>query len=155
MANRKIKGGDLMMFINGKSIALATSHSLTISGETQDTSNKDEGGGKWAASEVSNLSWSGQSENLFSAVGNAGLTYESLFQAMIAMEPIDMVFSIKKETTDNVGDTGWTATAGSATNTQYVGKAAITSLELNAPNGEYATFTVQFTGVGALTAKKA
>jgi hypothetical protein len=27
----------------------------------------------------------------------------------------------------------------------------ITSLEKNAPNGENATFTVQFTGVGALT----
>jgi hypothetical protein len=27
----------------------------------------------------------------------------------------------------------------------------ITSVELNAPNGENATFTVQFTGTGALT----
>jgi hypothetical protein len=83
------------------------------------------------------------------------MTYDALFDAMIRMEPVDMVFGLKKETTDNVAETGWTATAGSATNTQYVGKAAITNLELNAPNGEYATFTVQFTGVGALTPKKA
>ena len=45
----KIKGGDMMLFVNGKSIAYATSHTLSISGDTQDTSNKDEGGGDWAA----------------------------------------------------------------------------------------------------------
>lgn len=43
----KIKGGDLMLFLGGKSIAYATTHSLEITGETTDTSNKDEGGGDW------------------------------------------------------------------------------------------------------------
>ena len=33
----KIKGGDMMLFLNSKSIAYATSHTLTISGDTQDT----------------------------------------------------------------------------------------------------------------------
>ena len=37
----KIKGGDLMLFVNGKSIAFATSHTLSISTDTVDTSNKD------------------------------------------------------------------------------------------------------------------
>lgn len=147
MANKKIKGGDLMMFIGGKSIALATSHSLSINGETQDTSNKDEGGGAWASSEVSNLSWAGQSENLFSATGDAGTTYDALFDAMVKMEPVDMVFGVKTEKVTEVPESGWTA----GTAPKYSGKATITSLELNAPNGEYATFTVQFTGVGALT----
>jgi len=31
------------------------------------------------------------------------------------------------------------------------GKVIITSIEVNAPNGENATFTAQFTGVGELT----
>ena len=53
----KIKGGDMMLFLNSKSIAYATSHTLTISGDTQDTSNKDEGGGDWASSEIGKLSW--------------------------------------------------------------------------------------------------
>lgn len=150
MANKKIKGGDLMMFVGGKSIALATSHSLSISGETQDTSNKDEGGGIWASSEVSNLSWSGQSENLFSATGDTGTTYDVLFDAMVKMEPVDMIFGIKAEKTDEAPEAGWTAGAAP----KYSGKATITSLDLNAPNGEYATFTVQFTGVGALSKVK-
>ena len=46
----KIKGGDMMLFVNGKSIAYATSHTLSISGDTQDTSNKDAGGGDWSVS---------------------------------------------------------------------------------------------------------
>ena len=43
MAN-VIKGRDLMLFINGKSIAFATSHSLTISMDTTETTSKDSGG---------------------------------------------------------------------------------------------------------------
>lgn len=146
-ANKKIKGGDLMMFIGGKSIALATSHTLSISGESQDTSNKDEGGGKWSSSEISSLSWEGSSENLFSATGNAGMTYDALFDAMVSMKPVDMVFALKAETTDDVAATGWTV----GTSPKYSGSACISSLELNAPNGEYATFSVKFTGVGPLT----
>ena len=41
-----IKGGDLMLFVNGKSIGFATSHTLSISAETKETTSKDSGG-KW------------------------------------------------------------------------------------------------------------
>lgn len=41
-----IKGGDLMLFVGGKSIAYATSHTLSISAGTKETSSKDSGG-KW------------------------------------------------------------------------------------------------------------
>ena len=47
MANEIINGSDLMVFVDNKSIALATSHSLSISAETVDTSNKGVGGGDW------------------------------------------------------------------------------------------------------------
>lgn len=53
----KQKGGDMMLFLSTKSIAYATSHTLEITGETSDTSNKDEGGGDWSAQEVNLLSW--------------------------------------------------------------------------------------------------
>ena len=45
----KIQGSDLMLFVDDKSIAYATNHTLEISGETQDTSNKDEGAGGWSS----------------------------------------------------------------------------------------------------------
>ena len=56
------------------------------------------------------------------------------------------MFGLKKETTTDVPVAGWTA----ATTGVYTGKVVITSLSLNAPNGEYATYSVQFTGVGEL-----
>lgn len=141
----KIKGGDLMLFVDSKSIAYATNHTLEINGETTDTSNKDEGGGDWASSEVSILSWNATSENLYSVDGE-GDNFEDLFDLMIAKTPIDAVFSKKSQTSTDVPTGGWTASAP-----KYSGKVVITNLSLNAPNGEYATYSVQFQGVGALT----
>lgn len=141
----KIKGGDMMLFFGGKSISYATSHTLTISGETQDTSNKDEGGGDWQSQEVGILSWEASTENMYSADG-AGNNFDDLFDLMIKKTPVDAIFAHKAESTVDVPDTGWTPQASSG----YKGKVVITSLELNAPNGEYATFSASFTGVGAL-----
>ena len=140
----KIKGGDLMLFVNSKSIAYATNHTLEITGETSDTSNKDEGGGDWAAQQVNLLSWSASSENLYSLDGN-GSNFDDLFDLMIAKTPIQAVFAPKTESTTDVPENGWTSSTG------YTGKVVITSLSVNAPNGDYATFTAQFQGVGALT----
>ena len=144
----KIKGGDLMLFVGGKSIAYATSHSLEITGETTDTSNKDEGGGDWSSQEVSILSWTASSENLYSEDG-AGDNFDDLFDLMVAKTPIDAVFAKKSESATDVPENGWTK--GNAPT--YEGKVVITSLSLNAPNGEYASYTAQFQGVGALVKK--
>jgi predicted secreted protein len=142
----KVEGGDLMLFYDGKSIAYATNHTLSISGETQDTSNKDEGGGGWASEEVSILSWTVSSDNLYSEDGE-GNNFEDLFDLMVAKQPITAVFAKKAETAVDVPTGGWTPKSNSG----YTGQVVITSLELNAPNGEKATYTVQFNGVGALT----
>lgn len=144
----KIKGGDMMLFLGGKSIAYATSHTLEITGETTDTSNKDEGGGDWSSQEVSILSWSASSENIYSEDGE-GDNFDDLFDLMIAKTPIDAVFSKKSETATDVPTGGWTKSAPS-----YEGKVVITSLSLNAPNGEFANYTAQFQGVGALEKKQ-
>lgn len=56
------------------------------------------------------------------------------------------MFGLKSETATDVPSEGWTA----ATTGTYTGKVVITSLSLNAPNGEYATYSAQFTGVGEL-----
>lgn len=144
----KIKGQELMLFLDGKSIAFATSHTLEVSAETADTSNKDEGGGDWSSTEISSLSWTASSENLFSVDGK-GDGYDELFDIMIKKTPVNAVFGRKKETVTDVPETGWTAN----TTGVYEGKVVITSLSLNAPNGEYATYSAQFTGVGELKKK--
>ena len=141
----KCKGGDLMLFIDSKSIAFATNHTLEISADMAETSNKDQGGGDWASQEVNLLSWTASSENLYSVDGE-GDNFVDLFDLMVAKTPIDAVFAKKSSTATEVPTGGWTAATGG-----YTGKVVITSLSLNAPNGDYATYTAQFTGVGALT----
>jgi predicted secreted protein len=53
-----IKGKDLMLFVAGKSIALATSHTMTVDGDIKEITNKDSGG-NWTENELNMLSWSG------------------------------------------------------------------------------------------------
>ncbi len=143
-----------MLFLNttGKSIAYATSHTLEITGETTDTSNKDEGGGDWASQEVNLLSWSATSENLYSLDGE-GNNFADLFDLMIAKTPIKAVFGKKSSNATDVPDGGWEASNASTSTPIYEGNVVITSLSLNAPNGEYSTYTAQFQGVGALVKK--
>lgn len=138
----KIKGGDMMLFVEGVSIAYATSHTLTINADTTDTSNKDEGGGGWRSEEVNILSWEASTENLMSDDG-AGLGYDALVGYMVAKQPIDAVFGQKSSNATEVPSGGWTGSG-------YSGKVLITNIEINATNGETATFTATFTGVGAL-----
>lgn len=92
----KIKGGDMMLFLNSKSIAYATSHTLTISGDTQDTSNKDEGGGDWASNEISKLSWTAQSENMYSIDGK-GSNFDDLFDIMVAKHQYQQPLAKRKK----------------------------------------------------------
>lgn len=145
------KGGDLMLFVNGKSIAFATNHTLSISADTKETSTKDSGG-LWQTSEVGMLSWSCSSENL---MGNpmAGIGYDELFAMMIARKPITGVFALEGDSADfaegKLGaapTNGWSSKSGDG----YTGQMVITSLEKNAPNGENATLKVDFQGVGEL-----
>lgn len=146
-----IKGQNLMAFVGGKSIAFATSHTLNVTGQTISTSTKDNGGGEWETSEMGLLNWECTSENL---VGDprAGLGYDELLDMMIKKQPVDLVFALKS-TVSASGDyyeaptAGWTAKAKDG----HKGKAFITSLSLNAPNGENSTMSVTFTGCGALT----
>jgi len=145
-----IKGQNLMCFVGGKSIAFATSHTLEVSGETTDCSTKDNGGGEWATSEMGLLSWTCSSENLVGDPRN-GLGYDELFDLMVKKEAVDLVFANKSKSSSageayTVDEGGWTA----KTNDGHKGKAFITSLSLNAPNGENSTMSVSFTGVGAL-----
>lgn len=146
-----IKGQNLMCFVGGKSIAFATSHTLEITGETISTSTKDNGGGEWETSEMGLLSWTCSSENL---IGDprSGLGYDALFDMMVKKQAVDLVFAMKSTVAAGgeyyeAPTAGWTA----KTNDGHKGKAYITSLSLNAPNGENTTMSVTFTGCGALT----
>lgn len=141
-----IKGDDLMLFDSeGKSLAFATSHVLTITANATDISSKD--GGIWGDSEVTKINWEITSENLYTEDA-----YDKLFDSMIARTPIDVHFGIKKEvgSASQVGDgTGDLANWTKGTKHRK-GKAIITSLTANANTGENATYSVTLTGKGKL-----
>ena len=140
----KIQGSDMMLFLNDVSIAYATNHTLSIQAETADTSNKDEGGGDWASNEVKILSWSATSENLYSVDGQ-GKNFADLYDIMVSKTPVEAIFAKKSQNVVDVPTGGWTSSVP-----KYKGKVVITKLDLNAPNGDYATFSAEFQGVGAL-----
>lgn len=145
MANTSnyIKGGEIILFNGSTQIAFAQSHTLSINGETQDVSNKDAGNGTWSSSEVSKMSWEISAEHMVNA---AGTNFTDLYDAMVAMTPIDVVLAKSTGSENEQGITTWIA--GSSFG--FKGKATITSLELSAQNGEYATFSITLAGTGAL-----
>jgi TP901-1 family phage major tail protein len=144
MAQTIIKGDELMVFKGTTALAYATAHTLSINGNTIDISSKDHG--YWGASEIGNITWEVTTENLFTETD-----YDSLFSAMIAKTPIDIVFA-KAGNYDANGlkDVGTGTTAAWTKSNGYKGKAIISSLSVNANTGENATYSATFTGVGAL-----
>lgn len=140
----KILGSDMMLFLNGTSIAYATNHEIEIEGETSDFSCKDEGEDFWTNAEISTLNWTVTSDNIYSVDGQ-GENYADLFDLMIERQPIDAVFCKKAESGKDVPTGGWTPS-----DKPYKGKVIITDLQLNAPHGDYATYTATFTGWGEL-----
>ena len=94
MAGQVINGGDLMLFIDDKSIAFATSHKLSINVETVETTSKDSGG-KWVAKAARKISWNCSTENLYSNDGE-GMTFDQLFDKLTARTPIKAVFCLEQ-----------------------------------------------------------
>ena len=177
MSRNVIKGGDMMLFLKEedgtvKSIAFATSHTLTVSTDTQQTSTKDDGG-KFQSSDYGIISWSATSDNLCSYDG-AGYNYHDLIDLMLSQTKVEATFSIennsgntypyatKLNSVDETAGNTWTPAKVGSTGVGsagvsfgYTGTVLITSVEVNAPNGENATFTVQLQGDGPLEATTA
>jgi hypothetical protein len=86
-----INGGDLMLFVNGNSLAFATNHTLSVSTETSDTSHKDIAG-SWTSTAIKTFSWEVSTENLYADEGN-GSTFDVLFDAMTNKTLVTIVFA--------------------------------------------------------------
>jgi TP901-1 family phage major tail protein len=147
-----LKGSDVMVFANISgtltSIAYATNHQLTIGATSQEISTKDSGGGVWTEAAVQKLNWSMTTENMYSLDG-AGINFEDIFDKMVAREAITVALSLDNtyaNKPDNVPAAGWSPIS----TPKYTGTAYITDLQLNAPDGDNASFSATFTGIGAL-----
>lgn len=136
------RGNEVMLFLDGQSLALATSHTLTVTADTIDISTKDHG--YWGASDIGNMSFEITSENLY-----VDTDYDKLFDAMLQKQPIDVVWGKAKNYDENgLGDSDsyW----DSPEDKYYTGKVVITSLTQNANTGENVTYSCTLTGHGAI-----
>lgn len=131
-------------------LAMATSLSVELSADAVDISNKD--AGRWAASLLGKISWTASSSNLFTTSD-----YSKLMDAMIANQPLDIVFAtvsnydeVAQKDTDDEGMYEGTPGVWESANDLYHGKVVINSLSLSADNGSVATYDASFTGVGPL-----
>ena len=143
-----VKGDELMLFKDNKSLAYATSHTLSITGNTVDISSKDHG--YWGASEIGNITWEITSENLY-----VDTEFDGLFTSMVEKSPITVTFGHANAYNANgLGDssTYWIPDASVGAK-YYEGPAVITSLQANANTGENATYSITLTGTGALQQK--
>ena len=152
-----IKGKKLMLFIekssgNFKSLGYATNHTLSTSANTVDVAHKDladAAGGRWEDQEIDTLNWTVTTENFY-ANDAEGVSFADLFGYYSAGTELSVKFAIADASTSGVPTGGWvpTTTAG---NDVLSGKVIITSIDMNAPVSDNASFSVTFTGKGALT----
>lgn len=145
MAKAKVvPGKDLMIFVDDKATAAATSHRISISADTSESASKDDGA--WGNSTVTKLRWEGGTEALVSLDEGVD-SYDAMYDKMIARKPVKIVSGRPSNITDDgVPEEGWEV----PTQKYYKGEALITSLERNDPNGDNSTMSVGFTGIGKL-----
>ena len=127
-----INGHNMRWFVGAVAIAKATSCSISISGETRDTSHKDIGtgaGAGWSGAEYGKKAWEGSCSALFAEAD----TFETLWTAFKDSTKLAVEFS--------------TDVAGSK---MFSGNAVITSLEMQADDNEDVTYSISFTGDGEL-----
>lgn len=147
--NTSYKGKNLQCLLGGKSIGLATSHQLSLSANTADTSTKDSDG-TFVENEVTTITWTIQSDNLCSH-GTDGTDTEALVDAFLTGAKVTVLFGLVDPVDAAVTTGGFVVNTTATDRFAYQGSAIITSLNITANNGERATSSVTFTGSGKLT----
>lgn len=142
------------------SVAFATNHTFSISAETTDVSSKDHG--IYGAQEISKITWELTTENLTSTAEENG--YNTLYTYMLEQRVIPVMFALvdSAATDEIIGQTPQSWSIGTEIIQQgdfnphnlhrsnVIGEGIITSLTLNANNGETSTFSATITGTSTL-----
>ncbi len=150
-----VKGKKLMCFVKAgdgtyKSIGFCTNHTLSTSASTISVSHKDlpdAGSGKWEDADIDTLSWTITAEAFYANVVE-GIGFADVYGYYAAGTVLDLKFGVAADSSTGVPTGGW---AVPATGTVLSGKAIISSIDLNAPVDDNGSFSLTFTGKGALT----
>lgn len=150
-----VRGKKLMVWVksgsgNYTSIGYCTNHTLSTSANTIDVAHKDladAGSGRWNDQDIDTLSWTITAE-AFYANSQEGIGFDTIFGYYAAGTELDLKFAVAADSTTGVPTGGW---AVPSSGTVLSGKAIISSLDVNAPVSDNASFSVTFTGKGALS----
>lgn len=149
--NRKfVDGSNIMLFSytssGYKSVAHASSHTLSLSADSEDINTKDAGAFAWT--EPGKINWTISVDSFYTEEG-----YSLFFDKMIAKEDLKVAFGLKDESEWNNGainkdsDGEWTANSSYV----YYGTVGITSLDWTADAGSKSTFSCELAGKGDLS----
>ena len=148
----KINGKSVMMRVNGKTIALATSCSMSTT--TQITESKTKDDAKGPAGDFDFVDWNMSSENMVG--NNEGVTGQMLYDELIALQiagtKVEVSMDLMSNSNGSVPSTDWQPDTTAAKNgyTPYGGMAWIESITLNNPVDGKSTVSVNFKGAGPL-----
>lgn len=146
-ATDTVLGEELLLYISTggslQPVAFASSHTLSMSADTIDTSNKMSGA--WKAGVAGQIGWSISAEALVSrAVGH--MSFATLADLMAKRKPIEVYIAERKATPLETED----PFAADIAKTWTSGTAYITSLDKKADRGAICTSSITLQGTGAL-----
>jgi hypothetical protein len=143
MANDVISGDLVMVFLSAntgtttwKSVAHATSHTLSIKMSSRNTSNK--GSGIYVTRKAGYLDVTGTLEGMY--IDNDKYNVEDFQLAIVARSPMLMIFGKETVQLNGVPDT----TTTGLTHFYSSGQFYITSVDQTSPDKENGTYTVNF-----------
>ena len=125
------KGLDILVYVGSKAVGGQKGCTLTMEAETIDVSNKNDFG--WASTIGGAKSWSVSCDGQFIANDEG---QKALMSAFVAGTEVQVEM---KNTAESI---------------YFSGKAAITSLEVDAQFDDVATMTIELQGIGALSTSK-
>lgn len=139
-----IAGSELMVFINKKAVALATSHSINLTKDTSESASKDDG--KWRSYTPTKRGFEITVEALVSTDEDAN-SFDALFDLWEQDQPVEIISGRPSNISDDgVPTEGWTA----PTTNYYKGMVHITNLSKNDPNAENSSFSATLLGTSKL-----
>lgn len=145
------KGKGLMSFVDGKAIAFATEHSLTVSGAILEERTKDDG--RFPSGEPDGYDWSADCSSIVGLhpEGDVVVSVVDLARQMLSLQPVDLVMDSVANPTGVVPSMGWTPSGNADAYPTKSGSAWIESLSITAGASGYASASVSFRGDGDLT----
>lgn len=148
----KLSGKSIMMRVNDKTIALATSCSLNVTTQVTDSKTKDDAVGP--TGEFAYADWNMSSENLVGA--NDGVTGQMLSDELLALQlagtKVGISVELMANSTSSVPSSDWSPENPTTKTgfTPYGGEALIESFQMNAPVDGKASVSINFKGVSPL-----